>query len=54
MGVIQVGVTVGLITRPTIFMVITLKPSYNLLLGREWIHGVGVVSLLLHQRIEIW
>lgn len=54
MGVIQVDVTVGSITRPTIFLVITLKVRYNMLLGREWIHGMGVVPFSLYQRIMIW
>lgn len=35
-------------------MVIASKASYNFLLGREWIHGVGTVPLSLHQRIVIW
>lgn len=48
------NVTVGSITRPTIFMVITSRASYNLLLGREWIHGIGEVHSSLHQRIVIW
>lgn len=32
-GVIQVDVTVGSITRPTVFMVIVSKAGYNFLLG---------------------
>lgn len=36
------------------FMVIASKASYNLLLGREWIHGVEAVPSSLHQRITIW
>ena len=51
MGVIQVDINVGIITRPTIFMVINDKLSYNLLLGREWLHGVGVVPSFMHQVI---
>ena len=54
MGAILVDVTFGSITRPTIFMVIASKASYILLLGREWIHGMGVVPPSLHQRIAIW
>lgn len=54
MGVIQVDVTVGSITRLTIFMVILSKASYNPLLDREWIHVTGEVPLSLHQRIVIW
>ncbi|XP_050896170.1 uncharacterized protein LOC127102892 [Lathyrus oleraceus] len=48
MGVIQVNLTVGTITRPTMFMVIASRANYNLLLGREWIHGVGVVPSSMH------
>ena len=54
MGVIQLDLKVGSILRPTMFMVISAKPNYNLLLGREWIHGIGVVSSSMHQRVIIW
>lgn len=54
MGVIMVNITVGSITRPTLFMVIDAKPSYNLLFGREWLHGVGAVPSSVHQRLVIW
>lgn len=40
LGVIQFNMIVGSVTKPTVFMVIASKSSYNLLLGREWIHGV--------------
>lgn len=36
------------------FMVITSRANYNLLLGREWIHGIGAIPSSLHQRISIW
>ena len=36
------------------FMVISAKPNYNLLLGREWIHGVGAVPSSMHQRLILW
>jgi hypothetical protein len=35
-------------------MVIKGKPSYNLLVGREWLHGVGAVPSSMHQRLIIW
>src|ERR1051325_2888218 len=54
MGVIQVNITVGSVTRPTIFMVIQGRPSYNLLVDREWLHGIGVVPSSMHQRLIIW
>ena len=35
-------------------MVVPSKENYNLLLGREWIHGVRVVPSTLHQVVSIW
>ena len=35
LGVIQVNLIVGSLTRPTMFMVIAAKANYNLLLGME-------------------
>src|SRR3954470_17032800 len=54
LGVVQVNLTVGSVTRPTMFMVIPAKANYNLLLGREWIHGVAAVPSTMHQRVTIW
>ena len=54
LGAIQVDVAVGSIVRPTLFLVIQSKANFNLLLGREWIHGVGAVPSTLHQKLIIW
>ncbi|MCI23624.1 hypothetical protein A2U01_0044806, partial [Trifolium medium] len=54
LGAIQLEVCVGSTVRPTLFMVIASKANYNLLLGREWIHGVGAVPSTMHQRLTIW
>lgn len=54
LGVIQVELTVGTVTRSTMFMIMETKSNYNLLLGREWIYGVEVVPSSMHQRIIIW
>jgi len=35
-------------------MVVPLKANFNLLLGREWIHGIGVVPSSMHQIVVIW
>ncbi|MCI66846.1 hypothetical protein A2U01_0088104, partial [Trifolium medium] len=35
-------------------MVIAARPNYNMLLGRDWIHGVGVVPSTMHQRLILW
>jgi hypothetical protein len=41
-------VAVGSTVRSTLFIVVDSKANYNLLLGREWIHGVGAVPSTLH------
>jgi hypothetical protein len=53
MGAIQVDVVVGSIVRPTFFLVVQSKANFNLLLGKELIHGVGAVPSTLHQRLII-
>lgn len=45
---------VGSAVRPTLFMVIPSVENCNLLLGCEWIHGIGDVPSTLHQRLPIW
>jgi len=53
-GALKVSLTVGAVVRPTLFMVVPSKVNFNLLLGREWIHGIGVVPSSMHQRIALW
>lgn len=53
LGVTQVDLSVGSTSRPTLFMVIKSNANYNLLLGCEWIHEIGVVPSTLHQRVAI-
>lgn len=40
LGVIQVDLTIDIITMPTMCMVIASKANYNMILGREWIHDI--------------
>jgi hypothetical protein len=54
LGAIQLEVCVGSTIRKTLFMVIAAKPNYNMLLGREWIHGVGAVPSTMHQKLIVW
>ncbi|XP_057418402.1 uncharacterized protein LOC130712593 [Lotus japonicus] len=54
MGSMMLNITFGTVSRSTLFIVVPSKANYNLLLGREWIHGVGAVPSNLHQRISIW
>jgi len=54
LGALQVNLTVGSVTRPTLFMVVPSKTNFNLLVGKEWIHGIGVVPSSMHLRVVIW
>ena len=45
---IQIGPHVCQIT----FQVMDVNPAYSCLLGRPWIHLVGVVPLTLHQKLK--
>lgn len=53
-GVVQVDLYVDTTTHSKLFMVIDSKANFNLLLGREWIHGIGAVPSTVHQRLIIW
>lgn len=50
-GMIPSEVVVGSQRVPTIFVVVPSQASFNILLGREWIHRIGFV---LHQFIKIY
>lgn len=53
-GAIEVDLVVGTMKRATLFLGVASKANYNLLLGREWIHGVGIVPSTMHQRLTHW
>ncbi|XP_015166801.1 uncharacterized protein [Solanum tuberosum] len=48
-GKIRVGLSIGDVKSNTLIHVIDAKTSYNLLLGRPWVHENGVVPSTLHQ-----
>jgi len=54
LGAVEVELMVGGINRTTMFMVVPSKENFNVLLGREWIHGVGPMPSTMHQRLSIW
>jgi len=54
LGAVEVGLVVGSIKRNIMFLVVPSKANFNALLGRELIHGVGVVPSTLHQIVSIW
>ncbi|KAL0359914.1 UNVERIFIED_CONTAM: hypothetical protein Sangu_0840800 [Sesamum angustifolium] len=48
-GMTQLDLTVGELKASTLFHIIDVRTSYNLLLGRLWLHENGVVPSTLHQ-----
>ena len=51
-GEIEIEMQIGPCTFNVEFQVMDILPSYNCLLGRPWIHIVGVVPSTLHQKIK--
>ena len=48
LGAVEVELIVGSVSRTTMFMEVPSKANFNVLLGRDWIHGVGAVPSTLH------
>ncbi|RYR67085.1 hypothetical protein Ahy_A03g013340 [Arachis hypogaea] len=53
-GLVMLTVKVGSSERHSVFVVVPSKASYNALLGRDWIHGVGDVPSTVHQSVLLW
>ncbi|XP_052876285.1 uncharacterized protein LOC128282155 [Gossypium arboreum] len=53
MGRIELPLQIGPSTYEIDFLVMDIKPSYNCLLGRPWIHSAGAVSSSLHQKLKL-
>ena len=48
MGTSMIELLIGPTTFPKLFQVLRIPTSFNLLLGRPWIHRVGAISSFLH------
>ncbi|XP_040942333.1 uncharacterized protein [Gossypium hirsutum] len=53
MGRIEVPLLIGPTVYEVDFIVMDIKPSYNYLLGRPWIHSTGAVPSSLHQMLKL-
>jgi hypothetical protein len=53
-GALCVDLTIGSKTLPTTFFVVNGKGSYNLLLGRDWIHANCCIPSTMHQCVILW
>ncbi|XP_016702318.1 uncharacterized protein [Gossypium hirsutum] len=50
---IEIPLLIGPDTYEVDFIVMDIKPSYNCLLGRPWIHSAGAVPSSLHQKLKL-
>jgi hypothetical protein len=51
---IRVNLKVGSLVAQTMFFVVDAIPSYNVLLGNDWIHKNGWIPSTLHQMLFLW
>ena len=52
MGTLEIELLIGLATFVTLFQLLRIPISFNLLLGRPWIHKAGVIPSFLHQKVK--
>ncbi|RVW58504.1 hypothetical protein CK203_110025 [Vitis vinifera] len=52
MGTLMIELLIGPTTFPLLFQVLRIPTSFNLLLGRPWIHRVEAIPSSLHQKIS--
>ncbi|XP_052882192.1 uncharacterized protein LOC128290539 [Gossypium arboreum] len=52
-GRIDIPLEIGPSIYEVVFLVMDIKPSYNCLLGRQWIHSVGAVPSSLYQKLKL-
>ena len=52
MGTVTTHVMIGPVRYSMFFQVLRIQSSFNLLLGRPWIHEVGAIPSSLHQKVK--
>ena len=52
MGTLTTHVTIGPVRYSILFQVLRIQSSFNLLLGRPWIHEAGAIPSSLHQKVK--
>ncbi|RVW83100.1 hypothetical protein CK203_040751 [Vitis vinifera] len=52
MGTLVIDLQIGPATFSTLFQVLRIPTSFNLLLGRPWIHRAGAIPSSLHQKVK--
>ncbi|RVW15479.1 hypothetical protein CK203_096449 [Vitis vinifera] len=52
MGTLEIELLIGPTTFITVFQVLRIPTSFNLLLGQPWIHRAGAIPSSLHQKVK--
>ena len=52
MGTLTIDLLIGPTTFSILFQVLRIPASFNLLLGRPWIHQAGAIPSSLHQKVK--
>ena len=52
MGTLTTHVMIGPVRYSILFQVLRIQPSFNLLLGRPWIHEADAIPFSLHQKLK--
>ena len=52
MGTLEIELLIGLATFVAMFQVLRIPTSFNLLVGRPWIHRVGAIPFSLYQKVK--
>ena len=52
MGTLEIELLIGPTTFITFFQVLRIPTSFNLLLGRPWIHKARAILYSLHQKVK--
>ncbi|RVW62716.1 hypothetical protein CK203_060348 [Vitis vinifera] len=52
MGTLSTHVMIGPVSYSIVFQVLRIRSSFNLLLGRPWIHEAGAIPYSLHQKVK--
>ncbi|RVX22733.1 hypothetical protein CK203_008487 [Vitis vinifera] len=53
MGTLSTHVMIGPVSYSIVFQVLRIQSSFNLLLGRPWIHEAGAIPSSLHQKVQV-
>ncbi|WKA13006.1 hypothetical protein VitviT2T_030343 [Vitis vinifera] len=52
MGTLSTHVMIGPVSYSIVFQVLRIQSSFNLLLGRPWIHEAGAIQSSLHEKVK--